>query len=424
MGESGERKTTVDGHFTKAIQEYQELKNAEAKAKLPEYEAKRTVWEKGLAKIHADLDKALRTEKADLLPELEAKLSDYLKLKPEKPKLVRLIYQNATPEALIHGLSQSPSAVIMSDEGGGIVNGRTMGDLGIFNDGWGGWIQAVDRKTSENIDRKSVRLTVSLMLQKAAFMKFLKRKGDEARGIGFFARCLICYPESTQGHRFIREEYQSREAVNKFNARITEILNTYPVDADCLTNRITLELSPEAKVVWINAYNEIEGMMQAGYWLCDVRDFASKFSENMARLAALFHFFEGAEGNITEGEMLSAREIMRWFVTEFKRLFGSAPPVPQDYSDAMLLEAWLDYERRIRGKNIFPKNYIRQYVPNKLRDIHRLNAALNYLMSTNRITMFRENKKVCVALNFIPGDTLFAYEKLNSTNHCLINKSI
>jgi hypothetical protein len=44
------------------------------------------------------------------------------------------------------------------------------------------------------------------MVQPDVFKGYLQRKGDTAKGIGFFARCLICQPDSNK----VPENYQPR----------------------------------------------------------------------------------------------------------------------------------------------------------------------------------------------------------------------
>jgi len=398
IAESGERKTSVDRQFTEPIHKYQENKDTEAKAKQHEYKAEYTIWKGIFDHINDNIKKAIKAGNSEQLPTLKGVLSEHLKLEPGKVRTVKLIYQNATPEALLHGLSQCPSAGIMSNEGGNVLNGRVMGDLSMLNSAWDGSIQSVDRKTSESIYLNNVRLTISNMLQKVAFDKFINSKGDEARGIGFFARLLICYPESTQGSRYFEQGSSTSVALTKFQDRITEILNAYPIDVDSFSKRTVLEFSPDATRIWINAFNTTENMLKNGYWLCEVKDFGSKVGENLARLAALLHFFEGKEGPISGEEMRSSWEIMQWFIYEFKRLFSSTPPIPQYQSDAMELENWMR-KRFLEYGNCFPKNELLQRCPNKLRNKARLEAAIECLKFYGIIITKFNNKQKVVELN-------------------------
>ena len=61
----------------------------------------------------------------------------------------------------------------------------------------------------------------------------------------------------------------------------------------------TLTMGPHAKKIWVQFYNSLETGLKPGLgqWI-DVKDIASKASENAARLAALFHLFEEKSGHI------------------------------------------------------------------------------------------------------------------------------
>ena len=148
--------------------------------------------------------------------------------KPKKKELkekIRLIYQDVTPAAFLAGLyKNSPSAGLCEDEAGRIFHSRLIDELPLLNKAWNGSTVSVDRK-HESFKIRSPRCTISWMVQPGVFRKFMDRKGDEARGIGFLARCLVSYPLSTQGMRRSIERPQRLEAIERFRARVTELLN-------------------------------------------------------------------------------------------------------------------------------------------------------------------------------------------------------
>jgi hypothetical protein len=59
------------------------------------------------------------------------------------------------------------------------------------------------------------------------------------------------------------------------------------IDAGRTTRQI-LTFSYEAKEIWINARNNVEAELRPDGSLSDVKDAASKFASNVARVAALF----------------------------------------------------------------------------------------------------------------------------------------
>jgi hypothetical protein len=121
----------------------------------------------------------------------------------------------------------------------------------------------------------------------------------------------------------------------------------------------------------------------------------------LARLAALFHFFAGKQGDISYETLNSALAISRWFMTEFKRLFASAPELPVEVSDSNELEAWLiKLCRRYPGWTEIRKNVIAQLGPNQLRTSKiRREAALYILVCSNKLRFELRGKTTVLVLN-------------------------
>lgn len=139
--------------------------------------------------------------------------------------VIRLIYSDVTPAAFTSRLyDNSRSAGLCEDEAGRIFSGRLVEDLGLLSKLWNGSDITVDRK-HESFKLRAPRCTISWMVQPAVFKKFMERKGEDARGIGFLARCLVCYPLSTQGTRFLRSRPEKCDAIQMFSDRTIELLN-------------------------------------------------------------------------------------------------------------------------------------------------------------------------------------------------------
>lgn len=66
------------------------------------------------------------------------------------------------------------------------------------------------------------------------------------------------------------------------------------------TEKLIVELAPDAAEWWIATYNKIEAGLLEGGEFDRSKDHASKLSENITRVAALLHFFERGTGTITK----------------------------------------------------------------------------------------------------------------------------
>ena len=407
VSDSGERKTSVDRMFTKPIVDHQIEKDAEYREESEAFKVSRKIWEieqKSLAKM---LERAFSIgEQTEIF---EQALAAHARRKPIEPRKTKYIYNDVTPAAFLHGLhSNSKSAGIFDDEAGRIISGPLVNDLGMFNKVWGGDDIQVDRRTSESFSVRDARVTVSWMLQEPVFARYLERKGDQARGIGFFARCLISRPLSTQGSRFINGPSIALESLPKFHRRVTELLQrcSSTDGQNGQGERIELHFSPEAQADWIAVFNQIEQHINPGGVFCQNTDYASKVAENIARVAAIFHYFEGYEGvSISLETLRSATTIVLWYAQEFVRLFSPPDPLHETIKDAYVLQDWLSKVFSARNFDVIQKNFVLQRGPNSLRSKDRLNWALSCLANANRIASRMQGRKEFILLNrdfFVP----------------------
>ncbi|MDP1688891.1 MAG: DUF3987 domain-containing protein, partial [bacterium] len=215
------------------------------------------------------------------------------------------------------------------------------------------------------------------------------------------------FPLSTKGSRVLNDQTQSWYHLTVFQNRITEILTQDKQDADSVRQkRPILEFSPEAKIYWFKFHNNIELDLNAGKYLSDIDDFASKITSNLARIAALFHYFEGEEGDISADTGYLAGTICDWYIREFKRLFTKNPAIPIEVSDATELELWLvKYCQTNFTILTLPKSKITQFGPPQLRtNKFRREAAVNSLVVQNkiRIQLYGKMQLIILNPNFFP----------------------
>lgn len=305
---------------------------------------------------------------------------------------LQLLYSNTTPIGFIEGLKESShSACLCEAEGERFFKSKIIDDLGLLNQAWGGDPIVVNRK-NKRIVIPSPRCTLSIMVQGTVFEKVMRSRGDEFVGIGFLARGFISYPESTQGYRLRKYRPGDLPNIDRFNARSLELLNKqvhlFKSNAH-RPERTTLTFTTLAQAEWEHIYEWIERACRAGGIFFQNRDYASKMAENVARLAAVFHAFEGCDGTqISHEHLISAARIVFWYANEFLRLFSPPSPTEIMVKNARTLDAWLiDY---MRDSNSFyvPKSYLLTSGPNGLRKADLLDVALQRLVDTNRLSYF------------------------------------
>ena len=326
---------------------------------------------------------------------------------PQPVVVPRLLYTDATPEALAHALATGwPSAGVLSAEAGTVLGGHGMGQetilryLGLLNVMWEGGDFLVDRRSKPSFYLRHRRLTFGLMVQPDAMRGFMDRAGSLPRGTGFIARFLIAWPATTQGTRRFRAAPASMPAVEDYGRRITVLLDTpLPTDTQGGLQPTVLDFSAQARKAWVDAHDRIELGLAAGGGFEAVRDVAAKAAENVARLAALFHVLEhGPVGAIGVDHVLGAEEVVCWHLHEARRLLA-ALDTPPALAVAIRLDNWLRNEARLSGESRIPTTRIYQYGPACVRDSRELKAALATLTERGRARLETRGRRRYVAVN-------------------------
>lgn len=389
IAESGERKSSCDGYFSKALRDHDAAQFEAAKPEVTIYEASKSAWSAEKSGIEAAIKHA--SKGGEDTSDLKRQLLAHQNMEPKPPKIPRLVYGDATPEALIDGLAAWKSGGVMSAEAGAILGGHAMGDsamrnLATLNVLWSGETIRQHRRGRGDILIEGARLTIGLQVQESTLREFIKGTGDLARGTGFFARCLLAWPASTQGTRPFKQptEFYS---LDRFNGRLRQILNR-PVAAD--HEKTVIYLSEEAQAVWINYHNNIEEALGEGGDLRDIRDIASKTADNAARLAALFHVFDGATGAIDADTMANACDVAHWHLNESLRFFGQMSQ-PKNMRDAARVEEWAVRFLKCSDTDKISTRDAQRLGP--VRDKKDFDAALDELADLGRARIIKAGKQ-------------------------------
>ena len=409
IANSGERKTTVDKMVMKPFYEHDTDSLREFEQKKTDYSLEMQVWKEKEKAILSQIRK--KTAQGQSTEEVSERLKGLQIEKPIQPKHHRYIYNNVTPEALQMGMFNNyPHIGLIADEGANVLDRQVMKDLSFINSMWDGVSFHVDRKTTSSFTIEDGRITLSVMVQKKPFDLYLKRQGDKARGIGFFARCLVVNIDeslTTQGARFIKNHLNRNMNINYFHCRINDLLadNNSKKKID---GKLCLSLEPSAKYAWEQIHNSIESRLLPEEEYASMRDFASKLANNIARLAAVFSYFLDGDCDIKKEYIDGSSAICEWYMQQAIHLFGHE----DGYYEALLL-SWLHREYhqsgRVRGSIRF--NDIRRYGPNALRKGKLLETVVSNLEKEN-----------AVYINYSLRGAKFVYEgeKLNNnifTNH-------
>lgn len=396
---SGERKSSADRIYMKPVHDFQAKHDARFAKRLGEYMRAMDLWE--TKKKAADRNLKRTRKKGLPTKELESAIDALNLTKPTRPKGYKLISEDATPQALLKMLHlYHPVGGIFSSEGGTVFNAQTMQNLAICNKLVDGDPVHVERASSESFSIHNARFVISLMAQPGLGMEVVQKNGNAIRDLGTLARILFAFPDSTQGTRLIDGIETEWPMTALFNSALLKLLEkNCPDDPESVEDTI-LKFSAAAKKVWIDDFNFIESSLGPGGYFSDVKDAASKHSEKVARTAALFHCLVSDTTVIEVETVRSATAVCRWYLEEFKRVFGEKPQAPQELQDAHALGKWL-HDRCVQynGPMAIPRNHILQYGPAALRNKGRCQIALEILASRGEIEMRQIKKTAWVLLN-------------------------
>ncbi|MEX3964164.1 DUF3987 domain-containing protein [Paraburkholderia sp. EG286B] len=351
VSDSGARKSTADHAVTAAIQQLDEDAVLEHEQQKLHSDCGRKFSqdeERALQRTYTSLMRKAYTgasakaqEAAVALEEVQQMLMDIRRRAPEKaPQLRKTLYMQASMRELQHSLHENwPSAGWFANEAADLLESRSSADMARLDRLWDGQrIDVVGRTRRESFAVTDPRLTLSLMVQPDIFDRFIARKGELAKGIGFLPRTLIARAEPSYGERTIdRSIPRSTTWLELFNQRVRDLLEYGRVDIDQrLSKRSILHFSPAAQQLWDSVVNEKEAQTVDGARHVHEREFISRYGEHVARLAALFWFFETAilaeseeSGRqqqrgmeIPDRIVESAIEITEWYLNEFRAIFN------------------------------------------------------------------------------------------------------
>lgn len=222
------------------------------------------------------------------------------------------------------------------------------------------------------------RLSVCLQIQPSVLQEFMKASKGLAKGSGFWARFLLCWPDTTKGQRPYCDPARMPQ-LDAFNARIKELLDMpLPLDEQGRIAAEALGFSTPAKIHWVQFHNRIEKELGPLGALAEASDTAAKTAENAARIACLFHVFEHGPGGVIESDAIEAGcTIAGWYAYEAMRVLNQFDP-PQGLADAHNVENWL-----IENEDKRTPRELQQRGP--VRNCERRDAALTLLETASRL---------------------------------------
>ncbi|XKH61884.1 DUF3987 domain-containing protein (plasmid) [Halomonas sediminis] len=326
IAKSGERKTALENWFFEPIRRFEREKKTERDQKLGIYERKLKNWqndEKALTKVR---NQAFL--KGDPLEEIEERQIALDQEKPTPPRNYRLIYEDATPSALAYSLYENiPLACLLSSEAGSVFQGKVLQDFYMLNTIWSGSPLNVSRRSSPSFILEDPRLSIALMAQPEVINRFLEKRGKEARDNGFLSRFMIINPTSLIGTRTGDGPHVNPETINKFHQQIEKLLNEAFDILESDQKRRVVGFTATAKTRWKELNAAIERDMQEHGLYYHAAEHGSKLMDNISRVAAIIHTFEGCQGDISSKTLDFAYSLGRRYSQQYLKYLAGEPEI-------------------------------------------------------------------------------------------------
>ncbi|MBK1720069.1 DUF3987 domain-containing protein [Thiocystis violacea] len=311
------------------------------------------------------------------------------------------------------GTASDEAAIVLG--GQGFSKDNATGMLALLNRLWGADDYIQTRKSVRAAHVRGRRFSTKLMMQPDLLSTLIDRG---ARQIGYLARFLIASPPSTNGTRWYIPPPDPWPAMIAFEQSVTALLDQeLPIDKDgedrgakMILAPPVMNLSPEAKQLWIDFHDAVEQELCQFGEFASVADVASKSAENAARIAAVFSVFDrGRVDRLVEASyMAGGIAVAGWHLHEAKRLFldADAPPEAQD---ARELSTWLcgkarelasrDGEPLIDQAGCIALGDITHKGPNRVRDTTRRDDAIDRLVEAFHVRRLDVKRRKLIQLN-------------------------
>lgn len=403
VSESGERKSATDKLALKPFNDWQKTLISIHRKQLQDFKNRHEIWKLKRAKVL----KEAADNPDSFLEQLEAE--------PKLPSEGIILCEEPTIEGLEQLLERGqPSAGIFSDEGGRMIGGHAMSSDNMLKTAcglsnlWDGKPLTRVRKGEGSKVIYGRRLSVHLMTQPIVLDQLLNN--EMLVGQGLLSRCLIAAPISTSGNRkYVEVNLSQDPKILKFYDLINTLLNQpyrkassdhendYFAPEDAL-DPFVVGVDDSAKKIWIDFHNNTDKKMAEGESYYSVKQFASKASEQVLRIAAIFAFSERTNleiiPDISAIQLRRAIELVEFYLSESVRIFSRS----SINSDLLLARQALEWILKNRNGQPFPLSDVYQYGPSKIRDSTKAKYIMKILQSHELVIEVKdtviEGKKV------------------------------
>lgn len=341
---SAEGKTPVQNMAFSAIKSFERSRRAGDLKAAEDHTTALEIWDIKAKALKAAVVKAIRN--GENSASSDDALLNHLKIKPVRPRCIKLLYDDLTPSGLVIKLNEVwPFACINNADAADALLGKDFDNLTLFNKLADGDSIVRDRASAASFTLHDARLTINMAVQPESFRRFVERQGGFARNSGFLPRALVVLPGSVVGQRDQNLRANAfTPLAGLFDARITEMLQRMvsAVEAGHV-RRTVATLSTQARARWIDFAQDCEDKSAPRGEFAEIKDHASKMPALVLRLAALLEYFEADSTTI---QLTCLETAIRWGYSSLRAVRAIYQLGYTDAEQIELMDKMLEWLRR------------------------------------------------------------------------------
>lgn len=379
------RKSAVFGDVTAPLREFEDGESKRLTPEIAEAKAKLRITEAALEKTQRQAATADGSDKAVLTQEAVALAKEIAET--VTPTAPRLVAADTTPERLATLLQENHGRIaVMSPEGdvfdlmAGRYGNKGTPNFGVYLNGHAGDDLRVDRVGRQGEFVTKPALTLGLVVQPDVIHGLADKPGF--RGRGLLGRFLYCLPKSLVGRRDTDPPTVPNGVREDFRGKLLALVKLpFDKDQNGVERPYFLQLSPEAKQLYLNFAKQVEPMLADFGQLGTISDWGGKLVGAVVRIAGILHMAEHAgeqlpwASPITATTMQQAIRIGKYLVPHAKAAFAqmAADPVLED---AKFVWRWIER----KAVTNFTEREVFEGTKGHFRKVNNLRPALGVLV--------------------------------------------
>ena len=401
VGPSASGKSRTSRKYLEPFRKFEQKLKDKYKVNYKDYLNNLGLWKLKLKKLDKKIEKC---SDPDECIELEMQRHELYGNMPSEVCSVNLIFDRATPMALVSVASKSNLPMLyVNDEGYSFYNGA-MGKqhdiLNNINDG-ADYNQVSLERRAESC--KETTLNISIYIQNKYFAAVRNKSGEVLKSSGADSRCLYTYTNTVGGFNRVAQSVHNWCYFEEYERRIEKITLRF----NCCEN-IVMTLSEDAKRKYIEFYETCIDEVEQSKIAAHMPEYMIRSVSNLIKVAGMLAILENPEEKIISGSIMSSAEsIINYHTQVYDRILRSE----LFYNRKGIEEEALELLEKIKlwhhNRKFLNRTELMQQGPSRLRKKHRLDMALKILLAQDRISI-AINGRVYYRFNndsseFLPG---------------------